>query len=588
MKLVVVGGVAGGASAAARVRRLDEHADIVVLERDEYVSYANCGLPYHIGGVIQEREKLLVQTPESLKRSLNLDVRVGHDVTVIDRAAKQVTVREAGSGKEYRENYDKLVLAQGARPIRPSLPGIDHSRIFALRNIPDMDAIIATLAKGVRRAVVIGGGYIGVEVAENFRHLGLDVELVEMMRQVMPPIDHEMARDLEYHMETNGVRLHLGSAAEGFSAIGERLSILLSSGETLEADLVVLAVGVRPDTRLAVEAGLPIGPGGGVRTNEHMCTTDPDIYAVGDMVEVTDTITGEASLVALAGPANRQGRVAADHICGRDSVYRSTQGTAVLKVFDMVGGGTGASERILKRAGVVYRKVYLHPSGHASYYPGTAPMHIKVLFQLDGGRLLGAQVVGFDGVDKRLDVFATAIRAGLTVYDLEHLELAYAPPFGSAKDPVNMAGFLASNLLRGDHRFWYAEDYPMRTNEGTVLDVRTEVEYAEWHIPGAVNIPLGQLRQRLGEIPRDKPVFVYCRVGFRGYLAYRILVQRGFDYVSNLAGGGLTFSSYHRTVYSTGGATYPFVSHAEDEIAEQELALVLEASSKPKGNNCDA
>lgn len=573
MKLVVVGGVAGGASAAARVRRLDEHADIVVLERDEYVSYANCGLPYHIGGVIQEREKLLVQTPGSLKRSLNLEVRVGHEVKAIDRAAKQVTVSEVSSGKEYRESYDKLVLAQGARPLRPSLPGVDHPRIFVLRNIPDMDVIIAALAQRMRRTVVIGGGYIGVEVAENFRHLGLDVELVEMMRQVMPPIDHEMARDLEYHMEANGVRLHLGIAAEGFSDLGDCLSVRLSSGETLEADLVVLAVGVRPDTELAAEAGLPIGPSGGLRTDEHMCTLDPDIYAVGDMVEVTDTITGEATLVALAGPANRQGRVAADHICGRDSVYQSSQGTAILKVFDMVGGGTGASERTLRRAGIVYRKVYLHPSGHASYYPGTAPMHIKVLFEPDDGRLLGAQIVGFDGVDKRLDVFATALRAGLTVYDLEHLELAYAPPFGSAKDPVNMAGFLASNLLRGDHRFWYAEDYPLRTNEGTLLDVRTELEYAEWHIPGAVNIPLGQLRQRLGEIPRDKPVFAYCRVGFRGYLAYRILVQRGFAHVCNLAGGGLTFSSYHRTVYSTGGATYPFVAHAEDEIAEQELAL---------------
>ncbi len=578
MKLVVVGGVAGGASAAARVRRLDEHADIVVLERDGYVSYANCGLPYHIGGVIQEREKLLVQTPESLKRSLNLDVRVGHEVTAIDREHKQAIVREVDSRKEYRESYDKLVLAQGARPIRPNLPGIEHPRILALRNIPDMDRIIATLAQGTRRALVIGGGYIGVEVAENFRHLGLDVELVEMMRQVMPPIDHEMARDLEYHLEANGVRLHLGSAAEGFSALGDGLAIRLSSGETLEADLVVLAVGVRPDTRLADKAGLPIGPGGGVRTDAHMRTTDPDIYAVGDMVEVTDTITGEAALVSLAGPANRQGRVAADHICGRDSVYRSTQGTAVLKVFDMVGGGTGASERSLNRSGMAYRKVYLHPSGHASYYPGTAPMHIKILFEPDGGRLLGAQVVGFDGVDKRLDVFATAIRAGLTVYDLEHLELAYAPPFGSAKDPVNMAGFLASNLLRGDHRFWYAEDYPMRTNEGTLVDVRTEIEYTEWHIPGAVNIPLGELRQRVGELPTHKPLFVYCRVGFRGYLAYRILVQRGFGHVCNLAGGSLTFSSYHRTVYSTGEATYPFVAHAEDEIAEKALAVGLEVS----------
>jgi rhodanese-related sulfurtransferase len=353
-----------------------------------------------------------------------------------------------------------------------------------------------------------------------------------------------------------------------------RVAVQLSTGERLEADLVVLAVGVRPDTALVKQAGLPTGPRGGIQTDKHMQTIDPAIYAVGDMVEVEDTITGESTLVALAGPANRQGRVAADNICGHYSVYASTQGSAIVKVFAMAGGATGASERTLRRVHMPYRKVYLHPSGHASYYPGSAPMHVKLLFHPDTGKILGAQIVGFDGVDKRLDVLATALRAGLTVYDLEQLELAYAPPFGAAKDPVNMAGFLAANMLRGAHRFWYAEDYPEKTNEGTLVDVRTAAEYDEWHIPGAINLPLQGLRARLDEIPHDKPVFVYCRVGFRGYLAYRALVQQGFAHVFNLAGGVLTFSSFHRTTHSTGGARYPFVAHAEDEMATQALAVI--------------
>jgi NADPH-dependent 2,4-dienoyl-CoA reductase/sulfur reductase-like enzyme/rhodanese-related sulfurtransferase len=574
MKIVVVGGVAGGASTAARARRLDEQAEIIVLERDHYVSYANCGLPYHIGGVIQDREKLLVQTPQKLKESLNLDVRVGHEVTDIDREAKTVHVQNLDTGETYTESYDKLVLSLGATPIRPKLPGIDHSNIFVLRSIPDMDRIMAGLQHHAREAIVIGGGYIGVEVAENLIHQGLRVHVVEMMPQIMATLDHEMARDLEYHLQDHGVELHLGTAAKSFGDVDGRIRANLSNGESLTADLVVMAVGVRPNTELAKKAGLPIGPRGGLQTDKHMRTIDPDIYAVGDMVETEHLVTEEPMLAALAGPANRQGRIAADNIFGKGSTYRATQGTAIVKLFDMVGGGTGASERMLKQANLPFRKVYLHPSGHATYYPGTAAMHIKVLFHADDGRLLGAQVVGFDGVDKRIDVFATALRAGMTVFDLEHLELAYAPPFGSAKDPVNMAGFLGSNLLRGDHKMWYPEDYPEKTNLGTIVDVRTLAEYEEWNIPGSVHIPLAELRDRTDEIPQSAPVFTYCRVGFRGYLAYRLLIQKGFDHVFNLSGGLLTFSSFHETVYSTGQADYPFIAHAEDEIAERVLAEV--------------
>jgi NADPH-dependent 2,4-dienoyl-CoA reductase/sulfur reductase-like enzyme/rhodanese-related sulfurtransferase len=569
MKIVIVGGVAGGASTAARARRLDEQAEIIVLERDHYVSYANCGLPYHISGVIPDREKLLVQTPEKLRANLNLDVRIGHELTAIDREAKTVQVHNLDTGETYSETYDKLVLSLGATPIRPRLPGIDLPNIHVLRNIPDMDGIMAAMGPHTRRAIVIGGGYIGVEVAENLIHRGLEVHLVEMMHQIMATLDHEMAQDLEYHMADHGVKLHLGTAATSFEAVDGAILATLSNGEKLTADLVVMAVGVRPNTELAKKAGLPVGPRGGLQTDKHMRTVDPDIYAVGDMVETEHIVTEDSMLAALAGPANRQGRIAADNICGKGSTYRGTQGTAIVKIFDMVGGGTGASERQLKQANLPYRKVYLHPSGHATYYPGTAAMHIKVLFHADDGRLLGAQVVGFDGVDKRIDVFAMALRAGMTVFDLEHLELAYAPPFGSAKDPVNMAGFLGSNLLRGDHLMWYPEDYPEQTNLGTILDVRTVREYEEWHIPGAMNIPLQELRDRIAEIPENAPIFVHCRVGFRGYLAYRILVQSGFDHVYNLSGGALTFSSFHPTVYSTGQPDYPFVSHAEDVIAEQ-------------------
>jgi len=550
MKVVIVGGVAAGMSAAARIRRLDEFADIVVLERGNHVSFANCGLPYHVGGVIKDRDALLLQTPQSLKASMNLDVRIRHEVASIDRPRRTVHAVDLATRREYEESYDKLVLATGAAPIRPKLAGLEHPRVFVLRTIEDMDRIKAVVDGGASSAIVIGGGYIGVEMAENFRERGLAVTLVEMADQLIPPLDREMARDLESHIRENGVSIHLGTAAASFRDIAGKVAVDLTNARTLTADLAILAVGVRPDTALAEVAGLELGSRGGICVSSGMRTSDPDIYAAGDAVEVVDTVTRVPSLIPLAGPANRQGRIAAENLCGRQTVYASTQGTAVVKVFAMTGGGTGASERSLKKAGQPFMKIYLHPSGHAGYYPGTVPLHVKVIFAPDSGKLLGAQVVGFDGVDKRIDVFATAIRAGMTVYDLQDLELAYAPPYGSAKDPVNMAGFVAANCLKGDVVMWYAEDFPVKTEKGLILDVRSPGEYDHWHIPGAVNIPLGKLRSQADSLPRDRPIYVYCRVGFRSYLAYRLLRQRGLEKLSMLAGGSLTFHSVHGTTLS--------------------------------------
>jgi NADPH-dependent 2,4-dienoyl-CoA reductase/sulfur reductase-like enzyme/rhodanese-related sulfurtransferase len=567
MKIVVVGGVAAGASAAARARRLSESCEITILESDHYVSFANCGLPYHIGGEIENRDSLLLQTPESLKASLDIDVRIGHEVTSIDRERKEVNVVNVDTNESYSQAYDKLVLCPGATAIRPPLPGIDLPSVYVLRNIPDMDVIKAAVDGGARRAVVIGGGYIGVEVAEAFRNRDMTVDLVEMVDQIMPPLDHEMARDLQYHMQSHGVSLHLGVAAKAFIQQTDHIEVQLQNGESIAADLVVCAAGVRPNVTLAQQAGLAMGSTGGIKVDGHMRTSDPDIYAAGDAVEVTDTVTGLPALIPLAGPANRQGRVVADHIFGRPGVYHSTQGTAIVKVFDMTGGSTGASEKNLRRAEMPFAKVYVHPSGHAGYYPGSSPLHIKLLFEPEDGVVLGAQVVGYDGVDKRLDVFSTAIRSRLTVFDLEHLELAYAPPYGSAKDPVNMAGFVAANLLRKDVEFWYAEDYPSIVDSGAIVDVRSKTEFDVWHIPEAINIPLQELRDRMDELPVEQPLYLYCRVGFRSYLAYRLLKQRGRRRVQTLAGGSKTFTTFHLTTLETGRPGAPFMAHAEEEMA---------------------
>ena len=555
MKIVVVGGVAGGASVAARARRLDESAEIVVLERGDYVSFANCGLPYHIGGVIADRSRLLLQTPESLRESLDIDVRVGQDVIAVDRAAKTVTVREVATGREYTEAYDALALCQGADPLQLPLPGIDLPGIHTLRNIADMDAIksrldealAAAAAKGrAAKTVVIGAGYIGIEMAENLIHRGADVTIVELADQILPPLDKDVSIPVEQHARGRGVELQLGTAAAAFTQASDgMLRVELNNGQSLVADLVVLSAGVRPNVSLAQQAGLEIGERGGIVVDTHMRTSDPHIWAAGDAVETAHTVLPGRWVTPLAGPANREARVAAENICGRDTEYLSTQGTSIVKVFDMTAGATGANERQLERAGVDYLTAHVHPSGHAGYYPGTAQMHIKVTFAPSDGRLLGAQIAGFDGVDKRLDVFATAIRLGATVHDLEHLELAYAPPFGSAKDPVNMAGFVASNVLSGDLKLWYAKDYPAATEGCRIIDVRTEVEYEIWHIPGAENVPLGTIREACETWERDVPIRLYCAVGFRSYLAYRALVQRGFTDVRTLSGGSTTFRFFH-------------------------------------------
>ncbi|MEQ1737617.1 MAG: FAD-dependent oxidoreductase, partial [Rhodoglobus sp.] len=506
MKIVVVGGVAAGASVAARARRLDENAEIIVLERGHHVSFANCGLPYHIGEVITDRSRLLLQTPESLRESLNIDVRVGNDVVAIDRKKKTVTVREIATDREYTETYDALALCVGAEPIRPPLPGIDLPGIHVLRRIGDMDAIKAQLDaaldataagdRGPVRCVVIGAGYIGLEMAENLKHRGAVVDVVEMADQILPPLDHEISVPLERHVRSRGIGLHLSTAAAAFTQNGDgSLTVELNNSVFLPADLVILSAGVRPATHLAVDAGLELGAHGGITVDTHMRTSDPHIWAAGDSVETPHTVLPGSALAPLAGPANREARVAAENICGRETEYKSTQGTSIVKIFDMVAGGSGATERQLIAEGVDYRAVHVHPSGHAGYYPGTAMMHIKLLFAPGDGRILGAQVAGFDGVDKRLDVFATALRAGLTVWDLEELELAYAPPFGSAKDPVNMAGFVASNVLLGDLALWYAQDFPGALDDARIIDVRTAEEFSIWHLPGAENVPLATIRE---------------------------------------------------------------------------------------------
>lgn len=572
LKILIVGGVAAGMSTAARARRLSEQAQIIVLERSQYVSFANCGLPYHIGGVIKSREKLVLQTPESLAETLNLDVRIAHEVLSIDTARQVVRIKNLKDQAIYEESYDKLVLCPGAKPIKPNLPGIDHPHIFSLRNIEDMDKIQSSLTEEVKHAVVIGGGYIGVEMAENLRHRDIAVTLIEISDQIVPPLDAEMARDLQYHMEYHGVSLKLSDAVTGFQHAQDQVIVTLKSGEQIKTDVVLLAAGVRPDIDLIKETAIQIGERGAIRVNAHMQTSVENVYAAGDAVEVVDTVIQDYALIALAGPANRQGRIVADHIFGRSSRYTSTQGTAIIKVFEMTAGATGASEKTLKKKGVSFNKVYLHPTGHASYYPGTNSMHIKLLYAPNDGKILGAQAVGYDGVDKRIDVFATALRAGMTVYDLEQLELCYAPPYGSAKDPVNMAGFIACNQLHGDIDFWYAENYPQILQDAVLIDVRGKSEYASWHIPEAINIPLGQLRQRLNTLDKTKTFLLYCRVGFRSYLAHRILAMSGFNQVKTLAGGSKTFCSFHRTPLCTGRPGVPFVAHAEEKLAAKSNA----------------
>lgn len=541
MKVIIVGGVAGGASAAARLRRLDEEAEIVLFERGPYISYANCGLPYYIGGAIKERDRLLVMTPEVFSKRFKVDVRVGHEVVRIIREKKEVEVREGGSGETYIERYDKLVLSPGAEPLKPSIPGVDLEGVFVLRTVPDAEAIKRWIeSKGAKTAVVVGAGPIGVEMAENLSLRGIDVYLVELLDQVIPALDPEMAWYVSEHMAEKGIKLFLGKKVVGIQRDGGGLKLIMASGEEIPADLVLFSAGVRPEVKLAREAGLTLGPRGGIKVDEFFRTSDPDIFAIGDAIEVREWILGEETLIPLAGPANRQGRLVADILCGRGRPYRGTLATAVIKAFDLTVAMTGINEKILRDKGLSYERLYLHPYDHATYYPGASQMHIKVIFSRPEGRILGAQVVGKAGVDKRIDVLATAIRSGMTVFDLRELDLAYSPPYGSAKDPVNMVGFAASNCLEGLVEVAHWDE----VEEGDfLLDVRSPLEVAAGAVPRAVNIPLEQLRQRLDELPRDRPIKVFCAVGIRSYVATRILAQKGF-WVKNLSGGYLTYKAF--------------------------------------------
>jgi NADPH-dependent 2,4-dienoyl-CoA reductase/sulfur reductase-like enzyme/rhodanese-related sulfurtransferase len=570
MKIVIIGGVAAGMSAAARARRLDEDAEIVVLEKAHHVSFANCGLPYHIGEVIRRRSSLLLQTPQSLRDALDLDVRTHNEVLRIDPTSKTVLVYDMDADREYEESYDKLALCPGASAIRPDIPGIDLPRVHVLRRIGDMDKIKALVdgsdtAAPIQHAVIVGAGYIGLEAAESFFYRGVGVDVVEMSDQIVPPLDRELTTGLENYLRGERIGLHLGTAAASLSETSRgRIRVSLEDASEIETDLVLMSAGVRPNTELAVGAGIELGPRGGIKVDPHMRTSVPDIWAAGDAVETDHTVLPGAWLTPLAGPANRQGRVAGENMCGRETAYTSTQGTSVVKIFDMVAGSTGASEKQLARTGIKYTHLNVHPSGHAGYYPGTAMMHIKVLFDPDDGKLLGGQIVGLDGVDKRLDVLATAIRGGMTVFDLEELELAYAPPFGSAKDPMNMVGFVGSNVVRGDVRLWFAEDYPQEVDGCRVIDVRGPEEYAKWHIPGAENVPLNMIREASELWDRATPIRLNCTVGFRSYLAYRALVQRGFTDVKTLSGGSITFRAFHDPPHFVADSADPVVAYAED------------------------
>jgi len=540
-RVLIVGGVAGGASAAARLRRLDENAEIVMFERGEYISFANCGLPYHIGNVITERDRLLVQTPKKMHERFGIDVRTQTEVVSIDRQAKTVQVRNLRTGEDATESYDSLVLTPGAEPICPPIPGADSAGVFTLRNIPDMDAIKKGVDDGtVKSAVVVGGGYIGLEMAEALIERGVKVSLVELAPQVMGTVDVEMAAPLHQELELHGVDLRLNNSVTKIEKTDDGLTVYLSDGHPLSVGMVIMAIGVRPEVHLAKDAGLTLGERGGIVVNERMQTSDESIYAAGDAVEVTDFISGSGALIPLAGPANRQGRIIADNICGRSSAYHSTQGTAICKVFNLAVATTGMNEKGLKRAGLNYEKIFVHPASHAGYYPGASQMSLKLLFDPETAKILGAQAVGTKGVDKRIDILAVAIRAGLTVYDLQEMELCYAPPFGSAKDPINYAGFVAANMLSGDAAICHVEDVLNPAGNQKLLDVRTPAEVEAGTIPGAINIPVDDLRSRLDELSKDKEILVFCQVGLRGYLACRILSQNGFT-CRNLTGGYKTY-----------------------------------------------
>ena len=579
MKVIIIGGVAGGATTAARIRRVDETAEIILLEKGKYISYANCGLPYYIGGVIEEREKLFVQTPEAFSTRFRVDVRTENEVIFIDRKKKTVTVRQS-SEDTYEESYDKLLISTGASPVRPPLPGIDLPGIFTLRNVTDTDRIKEYInSHSPRKAVVVGAGFIGLEMAENLHAQGAKVSIVEMGNQVMAPIDFSMASLVHQHLMDKGVNLYLEQAVASFEREGKGLKVTFKNGQSISADIVILSIGVRPETSLARAAELTIGPAGGIAVNNYLQTSDEAIYAIGDAIEYRHPITGKPWLNYLAGPANRQGRIVADNILGAKIPYEGSIGTSIAKVFDMTVASTGLPGKRLRLEGIDYMSSTIHPASHAGYYPDAMPMSIKITFDKQTGRLYGGQIVGYDGVDKRIDGLALVIKHQGTVYDLMKVEQAYAPPFSSAKDPVAIAGYVAEDMITGKtNPVYWRELRDIEMENKFLLDVRTQDEFALGSLPGAVNIPLDELRDRMSELPKDRMIYTFCAVGLRGYLAYRILTQHGFDKVRNLSGGLKTYRA----------ATAPIVIHQEneDQTAEspspQEKTLSSEPSAAPE------
>ena len=545
MKIVIVGGVAGGATAAARIRRLHEQAEIVVFERTGFISYANCGLPYYIGGIIEDPEDLTLQTPESFFRRFRVDMRVRHEVIAIHRDRKTVSVRNLNTGAEFEESYDKLLLSPGAKPVRPNLPGVDHPKLFSLRTVEDTFKIKEFVNEtSPKSAVIVGGGFIGLETAENLRYLGLEVTMVQRPKQLMNPFDADMAAFIHGEVRKHGIRLALGQSVEGFADRDGGVDVLLKGCAPLHADMVILAIGVSPESSLAKDAGLELGLKGSILVSDRMETSDPDIYAVGDAVQVKHYVTGDDALIALAGPANKQGRIAADNICGGDSRYLGSQGSSVIKVFGLTAASTGINETNARKAGLDVDTVILSPMSHAGYYPGGKVMTMKVVFEKGTYRLLGAQIVGYDGVDKRIDVLATAIHAGLKGPQLKDLDLAYAPPYSSAKDPVNMAGFIIDNISKGLKQWHLGDDLP-RDGSAILLDTRTVGEFRRGHVDGFINIPVDELRERIDELEPGKPVYVICQSGLRSYIATRILEGYGFE-AYNFAGG---FRFYDAVMY---------------------------------------
>ena len=578
MKIIIIGGVAGGATTAARIRRVDETAEIILLEKGKHISYANCGLPYYIGGVIEEREKLFVQTPEAFSTRFRVDVRTENEVIFIDRKKKTVTVRQS-SEDTYEESYDKLLISTGASPVRPPLPGIDLPGIFTLRNVTDTDRIKEYInSHSPRKAVVVGAGFIGLEMAENLHAQGAKVSIVEMGNQVMAPIDFSMASLVHQHLMDKGVNLYLEQAVASFEREGKGLKVTFKNGQSISADIVILSIGVRPETSLARAAELTIGPAGGIAVNNYLQTSDEAIYAIGDAIEYRHPITGKPWLNYLAGPANRQGRIVADNILGAKIPYEGSIGTSIAKVFDMTVASTGLPGKRLRLEGIDYMSSTIHPASHAGYYPDAMPMSIKITFDKQTGRLYGGQIVGYDGVDKRIDELALVIKHQGTVYDLMKVEQAYAPPFSSAKDPVAIAGYVAEDMITGKtNPVYWRELRDIEMENKFLLDVRTQDEFALGSLPGAVNIPLDELRERMSELPKDRMIYTFCAVGLRGYLAYRILTQHGFDKVRNLSGGLKTYRA----------ATAPIVIHQENEDqtdespSPQEKTLSSEPSAAP-------